>query len=57
MLSQVSLILAELKLRKLEEIIIRNFKNIIMHWFRLIYMIDIFTLIKEDCIIENIINE
>ena len=50
----VSGILAESKLWKLEEII-RKFKSIIVHWFR--YIDDIFATIKEECIIENLINE
>ena len=48
-------ILAELKFRKLEEIIIRKLKNIIVHWFR--YVDDIFAIIKEDCQIRNLISE
>ena len=53
--SPISIILAGLKLRKLEEIKRRKFKNIIVHWFR--YVEDIFALIKEDYVVENLINE
>ena len=51
----VSEILAELKLRKLEEIIIREFKSRIVHWF--IHVDDIFAIIKEYCITENLIHK
>ena len=53
--SLVSRILAEIKLRKLEEITRRKFNNIKVHWFR--YIDDIFAIIKEDCTMENSINE
>ena len=48
-------ILAELNLRKPEEIIIRMFKNIIAHLLR--YVDDIFATLKDNCIIENLTNE
>ena len=44
---------AELKLRKLEEIR-RKFKGITVHWFR--YVDYIIAIIKEDCIIENLMS-
>ena len=42
-----------MKLRKLEETIWSKFKSTIIHWFR--YVDDIFAIVKEDCIMENFI--